>query len=141
MAKNTIKGIKYGKMGRNSLFRDKNRKAKKRKTLIFPNSSSLEGAEPGISRLLDDVDSVGGFPKDKAGACVEIGTLSIGGNQEMSATAIHDKLYLLVVGNDDGTHVEAMRCNGCEQHNIGLRMDDGATCTERIGRRASGGTY
>ena len=95
-------------------FGTKTEKQKSEKRLYSPIHLLLEGAEPGISRLLDDVDSVGGFPKDKAGACVEIGTLSIGGNQEMSATAIHDKLYLLVVGNDDGTHVEAMRCNGCE---------------------------
>ena len=39
----------------------------------------------------------------------------------------------VIISDDEGTYIQAMRCYGGEYKYIGLRIDDGTSCTKRIG--------
>lgn len=63
-------------------------------------------------------------------------TDAVGGYEKTSASALYLEVYGLVVGNHNGAHIEAVGRHGSEYEYVGLRVDDGATGTERVGRRS-----
>src|SRR5574344_418859 len=53
--------------------------------------------------------------------------------QKVMASAFHAHSYFAVVADDDGSYVQAVRCNGCERNRARLRYDDRSTDRQRVG--------
>lgn len=104
-----------------------------------PHELVAQGAEEGGAGALEDTDVEGGTTQDEAGVLGARLATAIDSHEELVTATLDAELYLDVVAEGDGAHVEAVWGHGNDTEGLALGRHDGSTNGERVTRRACRG--
>ena len=103
-----------------------------------PEEFVAQGVEEGVVVAAHYLKFVGRGLDGNDCVFVEALAAAVNGEHEVVAAAVNAEFYLNAVVKDDGTHGEAVGCDGGEDYRLGVGRDDGTTHAERVASGTGG---